>query len=104
MYFIKGNKRILITTDTKIFFYLIDPVTFIPALENCMYNFMNCSQMMFGSKVKYCVTFKTNQKSFDIYRRKYEHQFRANVVKDNFDGSRALQIESINAFVVSKID
>jgi len=36
--------------------------------------------MMFGSKVRYCITYKTNQKSFDIYRRKYEHDFRVNVV------------------------
>lgn len=60
--------------------------------------------MMFGSRVRYCVTYKTNQKSFDIYRRKYEHDFRPNVFNDNFDGSRGLEIESMNAFLVSKID
>ena len=90
MYWIKGNKRIQVTTDHEIYFYLIDPVTFVPELENMMYNFMNCTQMMFGSKVKYCVTFKTNEKSFDIHRRKYVHDFRSNVVNDNFDGSRGL--------------
>ena len=67
-----------------------------------MYNFMNCSQMMFGSKAHYCVSFKTNQKSFDIYRRKYEHNFQCNVVSKNCDGSLGLQIESINAFLVSE--
>ena len=60
LYFIKGNKRIQITTDTQIFFYLVNPKTFEATLENVMFNFMNCSQMMFGSKQQYCVTFKTN--------------------------------------------
>jgi len=104
IYFIKGNKRIQVTTDEKIYFYLIDPVTFEPTLENIMFNYMNCSQMMFGSKVRYCVTYKTNQKSFDIHRRKFVHDFRQNVVKMNLDGSRGLPIESMNAFLVSKID
>lgn len=43
IYFIKGNKRIQITTDQHIFFYLIDPKTYEPELENVMYNFMNCN-------------------------------------------------------------
>jgi len=60
--------------------------------------------MMFGSKVRYCVTFKANQKSFDIHRRKYVHDFRQTVVKMNLDGSRGLPIESMNAFLVSKVD
>ena len=43
IYFIKGNKRIQVTTDKKIYFYLIDPETFEPTLENVMNNFMNCT-------------------------------------------------------------
>lgn len=69
IYYIKGNIRIQVTTDEKIYFYLINKETFMPILENVMFNFMNCNQMMFGSKVRYAVTYKTNQRSFDIYRR-----------------------------------
>lgn len=69
-----------------------------------MNNFMNCSQMMFGRKVKYCITYKTNQKSFDVHRRKYEHDFRVNVIEQDLDGSRGLPVESMNAFLVSKVD
>ena len=86
------------------YFYLIDPQTFEPQLENVMFNFMGCSEMMFGSRVRYCVTFKTNQTSFDIYRRKYIHDFKLNVIEENLDGSRGLPIESMNAFLISKID
>ena len=76
----------------------------MPELENVMQNYMNCSQMMFGSKVKYGITYKTNNKSIDIHRRKYEHDFRLNVIEDDLDGSRGLPIDSMNAFLVSKID
>ena len=60
IYFIKGNKRIQVTTDKKVFFFLIDPRTFMPTLENVMNNFMNCTQMLFGSKVRYGITYKSN--------------------------------------------
>ena len=40
LFFIKGNIRIQVTTDEKIYFYLIDPKTLLPNLENVMYNYM----------------------------------------------------------------
>ena len=61
--------------------------------------------MMFGSRVKYCITYKTNQKSFDIYRRKYEHDFKVHVItKQDLEGAVALELEKMNSFVVAKID
>lgn len=58
LYFIKGNVRIQIITDEKIFFYTMDKETLLPTLENVMYNYMDCVQMMIGPKVRYCVTYK----------------------------------------------
>ena len=40
LYFIKGNIRINITTDEKIFFYLVNNAEYTPVLENVMYNHM----------------------------------------------------------------
>ena len=60
--------------------------------------------MMFGSKVRYGITYKTNQKAFDIWRREYEHNFRVNVVNECLEGSRGLPIESMNAFSISSIN
>ena len=71
-------------------------------LENVIDNFMNCSQMMIGRKVKYCITFKTNEKCFDIWRRQYYHSFNANVVNLNLNGSIGLPIEKINLFLVAR--
>jgi len=60
IFFIKGNIRIQVTTPEKIYFYMINRETLMPSLENCMRNFMNCSQMMFGTRVRYGITFKTD--------------------------------------------
>ena len=43
IYYIKGNVRIQITTDDKIYFFMIDKETFMPILENVMFNFMTCN-------------------------------------------------------------
>jgi hypothetical protein len=58
IYFIKGNIRIQVTTEEKIYFYLIDKETFEPNLENVMYNYMKCTQCMFGKRVRYGITYK----------------------------------------------
>ena len=58
IFFIRGNIRIQIITDEKIFFFIIDKETLEPKLENFMYNYMNCSMMMFGPLVRFGITFK----------------------------------------------
>lgn len=60
IYYIKGNIRIQITTDELVYFYLIDKDTLMPNLENVMYNFMGCNQLMFGSRVRYGISYKQN--------------------------------------------
>ena len=60
--------------------------------------------MMFGSKVKYGITYKINQRSFVIYRRKYLHNFKVNVVDENLEGSKGLELKSMDIFLCSKTD
>ena len=76
IYYIKGNIRIQVTTETLIYFYIINKETFMPELENVMTNYGGCNQCMFGKKVRYGITYKTNQRSFDIYRRKFMHNLK----------------------------
>ena len=104
IFFIKGNKRIQVVTDTKIFFYLIDFETWLPTLENVMNNFMNCSIMMFGPKVKYGITYKTNQRSFRVYRRRYEHDFIVPVQRDNLEGAHAIDMPKSRTYLIAKVD
>lgn len=104
IYFIKGNIRIQVTTDELIYFYMIDHETLMPNLENVMFNYMQCSQMMFGSRVKYGITYKPNQKSFDVYRRKYTHDLQSQVNTESFEGSKAIELCSLGIFLVTKVD
>jgi hypothetical protein len=60
--------------------------------------------MMFGRRVRNGVTYKTNQRSFDVYQRSSMHNLRVCVRADNFDGSKAIEIASSNVFLVTKID
>jgi len=62
--FNKGNIRIQITTAEKIYFYLMGKEDLMPTLENVMINYLDCTQMLFGKRVKYSVTFSSNQKEF----------------------------------------
>jgi hypothetical protein len=54
--------------------------------------------------VKYGITYKTNQRSFDIYRRKYMHNVRVCLDSKSFEGSKALELKSMNVFLVTFID
>lgn len=60
--------------------------------------------MMFGSKVRYGVTYKTNQRSFDIYRRKFQHDFKVPINSENLEGSFGLEIRNMGAYLVAKVD
>jgi hypothetical protein len=101
IYFIKGNMRIQITNDQYIYFFLIDPETFMPTLENVMINYMMCNQMMIGAMKRYSITYKQNEKGFDIHKRKYMHNLRVCVNDKNYEGEIAIEILSSNFFMVS---
>lgn len=104
IYFTKGNDRIQITTDELVYFYTIDKETFDPALENCLYNYMSCDQMMFNPGLNYGVTYKSNEESFSIYGRKSLHVLKMNVNNENFEGSKCLEFITMNTFLVTKVD
>ena len=59
---------------------------------------------MFGSKVRYGITYKQNQKSFDIYRRKYMHNLKVCVDNEDYEGAIAAQLKSMKAFLLAKLD
>ena len=67
----------------------------MPRLENVMNNYMKCSVMMFGSKVRYGVTYKINDKGFDVHTRKYCHDFMVPFNDDNFEGSLCREIPAM---------
>jgi hypothetical protein len=100
-YYTKGNVRIQVVQQEKIFFYLVDRDTLKADLENVMYNYMGCDYMMIGPKVRYCVTYKNDSKGYNIFRAKYIHNFKVTVQSMNCEGSKILELQSIGAFVVT---
>ena len=60
--------------------------------------------MMFGSMGKYAITYKTNSRYFDIYKPKYIHDFKVLVSYENFEGSKAIYIESTNTLVINQVN
>ena len=55
---------------------------------------MGCNQMMFGSRVRYGISYKLNQKNFTIYRRKYMHNLKVCVNATNFEGCKGIELVS----------
>ena len=98
------NQRIQITTEEKIYVYIIDYETLEPTLENVMFNFMECDQMMFGSQRRFCITYKKNEPNFEIRTRKYNNNFKIQIDNDNFEGSKGINITSENVFIVSNFN
>ena len=102
IYFINGNQRIQITSREKIYVYKIDYHSLEPELENVMFNFMECDQMIFGSQRRFCITYKKNEPNFEVRTRKYNNNFKIKIDPDNYEASKGLSIQSEKAFIVSK--
>lgn len=101
IYFIKGNIRIQIVCDDVIYFYLIDKETFMPQLENVMQNFMRASQMMFGPRVRFGITYRQNQPGFMVYTRKYGHNFKVPINSQNWEGAIGSNLKFSYAYIMA---
>ena len=76
----------------------------MPILQNVMVNYMGCSQTMFGRSKKSCITYKINEKAFEIYQRKYLHDLRVCVNSNNMEGAKAIEISCMGIIYVTNIE
>jgi hypothetical protein len=60
--------------------------------------------MMIGAMKRYSITYKQNERSFDVYQRKYMHNLRVCVDDANYEGAVSTEIPSSNLVLISKID
>lgn len=102
IYFIRGNVRIQVITDEKIYFFMINKETLMPTLENVMNNFMNCSMMMIGKFVRFAITYKTNQQGFIIYTRSAYHNFKVTLDARSFEGAHGINFSHLDKYAVGK--
>jgi hypothetical protein len=100
IFFCRGNVRIQVVTDEKIYFVLIDKDTFMPTIENVMYNYMGCEQMMFGPLVRNGITYKGNFPGFVVYKKKYFHNFKVQVSDKNYEGAKGCNLGNMKAYAV----
>jgi len=100
IYYIRGNVRIQIVTDERIFYVLIDKETFIPTIENVQFNNLKCDMMMFGRRVRNAISFKYNYPGFIVYKRKFYHNFKVKVSGANCEGAKGCHLSKMKAYAV----
>ena len=83
---------------------MIDKDTFMPTLENTMNNFMNCSMMMFGKRVRFGITYKTNQPGFVIFTRTSYHNFKVAIDANNWESSIGANLGNIGCYAIAKLN
>lgn len=59
---------------------------------------------MFGSRVRYGISYKTDQPGFTIYTRKYFHNFKVAIDSGNYEGTIGANLGSMNAYVIARED
>jgi hypothetical protein len=101
-----GEMRMQVTTDNHINFYILDEETFEPIHDTVINNYMKCSSIVFGqsSRERYCLTYMSNRRSFEIFRRKYNHSFKCQIIEEDLDKSIGVEIRSLNQLLYTKKD
>lgn len=74
----------------------------MPTLENVMYNYIKCSSLLFGSRVRYGIGFKANQPGFDIFTRTCYHNFKVCINIGDFEGAVGCQLSTIGAYAMAE--
>ena len=95
-----------VTTDNHINFYILDEETLEPIHDTVINNYMKCSSIVFGqsSRERYCLTYMSNRRSFEIFRRKYNHSFKCQIIEEDLDKSIGVEIRSLNQLLYTKKD
>lgn len=54
--------------------------------------------------MRYGITYIFNKTSFEIYKKKFEHDFLVPATDESCEGSKGLELKTIDTFLVSKSD
>ena len=77
-----GQLHFLIATEKFIYQYKFDPEDkkdYIPRHISTMFNFLQCTNMLFGDAGKRCIIYQRNQPDVTVYFRKYTHNFQETI-------------------------
>jgi hypothetical protein len=102
IYFMRGNVRFQITTEERVYFYLISRETLEPQLENVMFNYMGCSNLLFGARVRYGIAFKASEQGIQVYRRRLYHNFKVCLHQEPSGEAVCDELRSLKQFIVGR--
>ena len=74
----------------------------MPTIENVMMNYMQCSSLMFGSRVKYGIAYKVRQPGFSIYTRKNYHNFKVMIDNGMFEGATGVELQQTGQYALAE--
>lgn len=57
---------------------------------------------MFGTRVRFGITYKTNQPGFQIFTRKSYHNFKVAINASNFEGAEGANLSSMHAYIIAE--
>lgn len=57
---------------------------------------------MFGTRVRFGITYKTNQPGFQIFTRKSYHNFKVAINGNNFEGAEGANLSSMNSYIIAE--
>lgn len=102
VYFMRGNVRFQITTEERVYFYLISRETLEPQLENVMGNYLGCSNLLFGARVRYGVAFKASEPGIQVHRRRLFHNFKVCLHQEPSGEAVCDELRSLKQFIVGR--
>lgn len=76
----------------------------MPELENVANNYMECSMMLLGTKMRYAVAYTRMGKQIKLYKRKYSHDLQVQINDYKLEGSQCLELQTFDVFLVTMIN
>jgi hypothetical protein len=58
--------------------------------------------MMFGTRVRYGITYKTNQPGFQIYTRKFYHNFKVAITTESYEGAKGCILNNTDGYLLAE--
>jgi hypothetical protein len=80
---------------------MISKETLVPSLDGVMNNFMKCSSLMIGSRVKYAIAFTISDPNITIYTRKCYHNFKVVLTNEPQEGAVGVELSKTNSYALA---
>lgn len=101
---LNGSNQLQICSSNLVYFYEIEPETYIPKHVGTMFNFINCSYFFIGLLDQRCLTYKNNDKNIRVFMRKHVHGFHHQIDRNPKENVCGVNMNNLKSFLVSDDD